>query len=113
MKELEWPHYQEKFERKSCKHIATYQSQKKKAKVLIKTGGLLQTNRLFSRDLEANETFDACLAALRRLASCQKIPQLEEELIRDTTVLGTKDGGMRIHMPREPSMRIHQAAMVR
>ena len=76
-----------------------------------KRNNIHEIYRLFSHDLEANETFDACLAALRWLASCQKIPQLEEELIRDTTVLGTKDGGIRIHMPREPSMRIHQAAM--
>ena len=66
----------------------------------------------FSRDQEANETFDAYLAPLRRLASSCKFPQLEEELIRDRIVLGTKDGGVRARMLREPALTLDQAAMM-
>ena len=56
----------------------------------------------FSCDLEANETFDAYLASLRRLTSSYEFTQLEEELIRDRTGLGSKDGGIQAHMLREP-----------
>ena len=62
----------------------------------------------FFRDQEANETFDAYLASLRRLASSCEFAQLKEELIRDIIVLGTKDGGVRARMLREPD----QASMM-
>ena len=55
----------------------------------------------FSCDLEANETFDAYLASLRRLTSSYEFTQLEE-LIRDRIGLGSKDGGIQAHMLREP-----------
>ena len=58
----------------------------------------------FSCDQEANETFDAYLASLRLLA----FSQLEEELIRDRIVMGTKDGGVQAHMLRKPSLILDQ-----
>ena len=64
------------------------------------------------RDQEANETFDAYLASLRRLASFCKFVQLEEELIRDRIVVGSKDGGVQACMLREPSLTLDQVAMM-
>ena len=66
----------------------------------------------FSRDQEANETFDAYLASIRRLVSSCEFAQLEEELIRDRTVLGTRNGGVQVRMLREPSLTLDQAAMM-
>ena len=66
----------------------------------------------FFRDQEANETFDAYLASLRRLASSCEFAQLKEELIRDIIVLGTKDGGVRACMLREPALTLDQASMM-
>ena len=60
----------------------------------------------FSCDQEANEIFDSYLVSLRRLASSCEFAQLEEELIRDRIVLGTKDGGVRARMLREPAMTL-------
>ena len=93
---------------------------KEEWKNLKKTGGLLQAQRyviyeryvLFSRDQEANETFNAYLAALRILAFSCEFPQLEEELIRDRIGLGKKDSGIRACMLIEPSMTLHQTAMM-
>ena len=67
---------------------------------------------LFSRDQEASETFDTYLASLRRLASFCKFVQLEEELIRDRTVVGTKDGGVKVCLLREPPLTLDQGAMM-
>ena len=61
----------------------------------------------FSRGQEANETSDVYLASLRRLTSSCEFAQLEEELIRDRIVLGTKDGGVRADMLRKPSLTLH------
>ena len=70
----------------------------------------------FSFNQEATETFDTYLASLRRLASYCEFVWLEEELIhteliRDRTVLGTKDGGVQACMSGEPSLTLDQAAM--
>ena len=66
----------------------------------------------FCRDQEANETFSACLASLRRLASSCVFAQLEEELLRDRIILGTTDCDVRARMLREPSLALDQAAMM-
>ena len=66
----------------------------------------------FFYDQEANETFDAYLAALRRLPCSCEFGQLEEELIRDRMVLGIKYGGVRTCMLRRPSPTLDQAAMM-
>ena len=66
----------------------------------------------FSCDQESNETIDAYLASLRRLASSCEFSQLEEELIRDRIVLGIKDGGIQACMLREPSLTLDQAAIM-
>ena len=66
----------------------------------------------FSCDQKSNETFDAFFASLKRLPSFCEIAQLEEQLIRDRIVLGTKDGGARARMSREPSLTLDQAAMM-
>ena len=67
----------------------------------------------FSRDQEANEKSDAYLASLRRVASSCEFAQLEEELIKDRIALGTKDGGVQVHMLRELPLTLDQVAMCR
>ena len=66
----------------------------------------------FSRDQEANETFNACLASLKRLASSCVFAQLAEELLKDRIILGTKDCDVRARTLREPSLALDQAAMM-
>ena len=60
----------------------------------------------FSLDQELNGTFDAQLAALRRLTSFCKFAQLEEELIRDRIVLSKRDSDSQAGILKEPSLKL-------
>ena len=84
-------------ERKNLKEIM----EKQEAYFKPKRNIVYKRYMFFSRDQEANETFDTYLTSLRRLASSREFAQLEEELIRDRIVLGTTDGCVRARMWRK------------